>query len=41
MQVKIMGNFGLNGSIPCVKDNESTLCCICKKDTENVDHFLL
>ena len=36
-----MGNFGLNGSVPWVKDNEGTLCCIFKEDIKNLDHFLL
>ena len=39
-QVRIMGNFGLNRSVPWGKDNEGTLCCICKEDIENLDHFL-
>ena len=40
MQVRIIGNFGLNGSVPWVKDTESTLCFICKEDIENLDHLL-
>ena len=41
MQVRIIGNFGLNGSVPWVKDIESTLCFICKEDIKNLDHFLV
>ena len=33
--------LGLNGSVPWLKGTESTLCCICKEDIENLDHFLL
>ena len=41
MQVRIIGNFGLNGSVPSVKDTESTVCFICKEDIKTLDHFLL
>ena len=34
-----MGNFGLNRSVPLVKDNEGTLCFICKEDIKNLDHL--
>ena len=40
-QVRLMGNFGLGGSVPWLKDTEGTLCFICKEDIENLDHFLL
>ena len=36
-----MGNFGLNGSVPWLKDTESILYFICKEDIGNSDHFLL
>ena len=39
-QVMLMGKFGLNGSIPWLKDTEGTLCFICTEDIENLDHFL-
>ena len=39
MQVRLMGNFGLNGSIPWLKDTKGTL--ICKEDIENLNHFLI
>ena len=41
MQVRLMGTFGLNRSVPWLKDTEGTLCFICKDDIENLDHFLL
>ena len=40
-QVRIMNNFGFNGSVPWLKGTECTLCCICEEDIENLDHFLL
>ena len=40
-QVRLMGNFGLNGSVPWLKDKEGTLCFICNENVENLDHFLL
>ena len=36
-----MGNFGLNASVPWLKDTEGALCFICKEDIDNTDHFLL
>ena len=36
-----MGNFGLNASVPWLKDIEDALCFICKEDIENTDHFCL
>ena len=35
MQAKFMDNFRLNVSVACLKDVESALCFICKKDIEN------
>ena len=34
-QVRLMGNSGLNGSVPWLKDTEGTLCFVCKEDIEN------
>ena len=34
-QVRLMGNLGLNGSVPWLKDTEGTSCFICKEDIEN------
>ena len=36
-----MGSFGLNASVPWLKDTEGELCFIFKEDIENTDHFLL
>ena len=41
MQARFIGNFGLNVSVPWLKDTEGTLCFICKEDIENTDLFLL
>ena len=41
MQARLMRNFGLNASVPWLKDTEGALCFICKEDIENTDHFLL
>ena len=40
-QARLMSNFGLNASVPWLKDTEDALCFICKEDIENADHFLL
>ena len=40
-QFRLMDNFGLNGSVPWLKDTEGTLCFICKEDFENLDLFSL
>ena len=36
-----MFTFGLNGSVPELKDTEGTLCFISKEDIKNLDYFLL
>ena len=38
-QARLMGGFGLNGSVPWLKDTEGALCFICKEDVENTYHF--
>ena len=40
-QVRLMSNFGLNGSVPWLKDTKGALRFICKQDIENLNHFLL
>ena len=40
-QARLMGSFGLNGSVPWLKDTEGALCSICKEDVENTYHFFL
>ena len=41
VQVRIMGNFGLNGGIPWLTNTEGATCFVCKQDVETVNHFLL
>ena len=36
-----MANFGLNASVPWLKDTEGAICFICKEDIENTDHYLI
>ena len=38
---RLMGSFGLNGSVPWLKDKEGALCFMCKEDVENTYHFFL
>ena len=40
-QARFMGNFGLNASVPWLKNIEGAICFICKDYIENTDHFLL
>ena len=40
VQVRRMGNFGLNASIPWVKTTNSPVCFICKVGEETLYHFL-
>ena len=40
IQVRLMGNFGLNGGIPWLSNTDGALCFICKGDVETVNHFL-
>ena len=40
-QARLMSKFGLNASVPWLKDTEGALCFICKEDIENTYHFLL
>ena len=38
VQVRIMGNFGLNGGIPRLTDTEGANCFVCKQSVETVNH---
>ena len=38
---RLMGSFGLNGSVPWLKDTKGALCFICKEDVENSYHYFL
>ena len=40
-QARLMGSFGLNGSVPWLKDTEVALCFICKEDVQNTYHYFL
>ena len=39
VQVRLMGNFGLNGSLPWLQNTDGAICFICKEDIESVTHF--
>ena len=39
-QIRLMGNFGLNGAIHCIINTDDALCFVFKRDTETLDHFL-
>ena len=41
VQVRLMGQFGLGGGIPWLRDSDSAFCSVCKHDVESVTHFLL
>ena len=41
VQIRLAGNFGLNGGVPWLSNTEDALCFICKGNVENVNHFLL
>ena len=42
IQIRLMGNFGLNGGVPWHVGKNGSLCkcLICKEGTEDVTHFL-
>ena len=40
IQIRLMGNFGLNGGVPWHVGTNGSLCLICKEGTEDVTHFL-
>ena len=41
VQIRLAGNFGLNGGVPWLLNTDGALCFICKENVENVNHFLL
>ena len=41
VQVRLMGQFGLSGGIPWLRDSDGAFCFVCKQDVESVTHFLL
>ena len=41
VQARHMGQFGLSGGIPWLRDSGGASCFVCKQDVESVTHFLL
>ena len=41
LQVRIMGNFGLNGGVPWLGGAHGCVCYICQEGVEENLHFLL
>ena len=41
IQIRLTGNFGLNGGVPWHVGTNGSLCLICKQSMEDVHHFLL
>ena len=41
VQVRLIGNFDLNGSLPWLQNTDRAICFICKEDIESVTHFFL
>ena len=40
VQIRLMGNFGLNWEIPWITNTDGALLFVCKRDTEMLGHFL-
>ena len=40
VQIRLMGNFGLNGGVPWLTNTDGELCLFCKYSVEDVSHFL-
>ena len=36
-----MGQFGLSGGIPWIRNSDGAFCFVCKQDAESITHFLL
>ena len=41
VQVRLMGQYGLSGGIPWLRNSDGAFCFVCKQDVESVTHFLL
>ena len=41
IQIRLMGNFGINCGVPWDVGTNGSLCLICKQETKGVTHFLL
>ena len=40
VQIRLMGNFGINGGVSRLTNTDGELCLICKEILEDVSHFL-
>ena len=40
VQIRLLGNFGLNGGVPWLTNTDGELCLFCKNSVEDVSHFL-
>ena len=40
MQIRLMGNFGINGGVPWLANTDGELCLLCKESVEDISHFL-
>ena len=40
-QIRLIGSFGLQGSVPWLKDSSEALCPLCKAEVEDNIHFFL
>ena len=40
-QVKLMGQFSVNGGVPWPSNTDGALCFICKSETEDFNHFVV
>ena len=41
VQIRLIGNFGINGRVPWVTNTDVELSLLCKESVEDVSHFLL
>ena len=39
VQIRLMGYFGINGSVPWLTNTDGELCLLCKESVEDVNHF--
>ena len=41
VQIRLMGNFGINGGVPWLTNTDGELCLLCKESIEDVSYFRL
>ena len=41
LQLRLMGNFGLQSSLPWLRADNSDKCLLCKRESETLYHFVL